>query len=704
MRHRRPFGALHRFFVTAGVFVVSVALCSAAIFAANDSIAYAASVLRNEPPTPRVKPAAPKIAALPSIGVDQRSIDAVRLALDAANRGDWVSARAAQAQAPDLGAKKLISWRITADRGRSPAFAELDAALTDLEGYPRVTDLRARAEEQIDFSGMTPTARITWLEKSGPASSGGRASLARALIDVGRKPEGGALLRKVWREDLLTLDHQRRILSGYGAYLTPDDHVTRLNLVLWMRDNASAQMLAPYTGSQAQELAKVRMQLRSGGKKVDQMVAALPAASLNDPGLLYDRAQWRKTARGASDHCALIEQIDGNLVPAAARPRLWGDLRRCTAEDIKSGNFAQAYNALSHHGLSSGADFADAEFLSGFIALRKLRDPVKADAHFARLETGVRTPVSKSRAAYWRAITAQERKDTAAANAFFGLAAQYPTTFYGQLAAQKYAPGAPISLPLDAVPTDADRALFEARSLTKAIRILSALGERDLFEEFALRLDDQLSSAAEHALLAQVANQQLQPKLAVRSAKAGLARGIVSTSAAYPLASIPPSASRVLEPAFTLAITRQESEFDPYAVSSAGARGLMQLLPSTARLVAKQSGRQYDLNWLTGDPSYNMELGSEYLASLVNNWNGSYILAIASYNAGPGRARQWIDAYGDPRRPGIDPIDWMESIPFEETRNYVHRVLENLQVYRARLATAPQPLRLQEDINRGRVN
>ena len=683
---------------------MSVALCSAAIFAANDSIAYAASVLRNEPPTPRVKPAAPKIAALPSIGVDQRSIDAVRLALDAANRGDWVSARAAQAQAPDLGAKKLISWRITADRGRSPAFAELDAALTDLEGYPRVTDLRARAEEQIDFSGMTPTARITWLEKSGPASSGGRASLARALIDVGRKPEGGALLRKVWREDLLTLDHQRRILSGYGAYLTPDDHVTRLNLVLWMRDNASAQMLAPYTGSQAQELAKVRMQLRSGGKKVDQMVAALPAASLNDPGLLYDRAQWRKTARGASDHCALIEQIDGNLVPAAARPRLWGDLRRCTAEDIKSGNFAQAYNALSHHGLSSGADFADAEFLSGFIALRKLRDPVKADAHFARLETGVRTPVSKSRAAYWRAITAQERKDTAAANAFFGLAAQYPTTFYGQLAAQKYAPGAPISLPLDAVPTDADRALFEARSLTKAIRILSALGERDLFEEFALRLDDQLSSAAEHALLAQVANQQLQPKLAVRSAKAGLARGIVSTSAAYPLASIPPSASRVLEPAFTLAITRQESEFDPYAVSSAGARGLMQLLPSTARLVAKQSGRQYDLNWLTGDPSYNMELGSEYLASLVNNWNGSYILAIASYNAGPGRARQWIDAYGDPRRPGIDPIDWMESIPFEETRNYVHRVLENLQVYRARLATAPQPLRLQEDINRGRVN
>jgi len=704
LRHRRPFGALHRFFVTAGVFVVSVALCSAAIFAANDSIAYAASVLRNEPPTPRVKPAAPKIAALPSIGVDQRSIGAVRLALDAANRGDWVSARAAQAQAPDLGAKKLISWRITADRGRSPAFAELDAALTDLEGYPRVTDLRARAEEQIDFSGMTPTARITWLEKSGPASSGGRASLARALIDVGRKPEGGALLRKVWREDLLTLDHQRRILSGYGAYLTPDDHVTRLNLVLWMRDNASAQMLAPYTGSQAQELAKVRMQLRSGGKKVDQMVAALPAASLNDPGLLYDRAQWRKTARGASDHCALIEQIDGNLVPAAARPRLWGDLRRCTAEDIKSGNFAQAYNALSHHGLSSGADFADAEFLSGFIALRKLRDPVKADAHFARLETGVRTPVSKSRAAYWRAITAQERKDTAAANAFFGLAAQYPTTFYGQLAAQKYAPGAPISLPLDAVPTDADRALFEARSLTKAIRILSALGERDLFEEFALRLDDQLSSAAEHALLAQVANQQLQPKLAVRSAKAGLARGIVSTSAAYPLASIPPSASRVLEPAFTLAITRQESEFDPYAVSSAGARGLMQLLPSTARLVAKQSGRQYDLNWLTGDPSYNMELGSEYLASLVNNWNGSYILAIASYNAGPGRARQWIDAYGDPRRPGIDPIDWMESIPFEETRNYVHRVLENLQVYRARLATAPQPLRLQEDINRGRVN
>ena len=318
MRHRRPVSALHRFFVTASIFIVSLALCSAAIFAANDSIAYAASLLKNEPPTPRAKPPAQKITSAPVMGIDQRSIDAVRLAFDAARRGDWASARAAQAQAPDLGAKKLIAWRVTADRGRNPGFAELDAALTDLEGYPRVTDLRTRAEDQIDVSGMTPTARIAWLEKSGPASAGGRASLARAMIDVGRKPEGGALLRKVWREDLLTLDQQRRILSGYGPYLTPDDHVARLNLVLWMRDNASAQMLAPYTNSQAQELAKVRMQLRAGGKKVDQMVAALPASALNDPGLLYDRAQWRKSARGADDHCPLIEQIDGNLAPAAS--------------------------------------------------------------------------------------------------------------------------------------------------------------------------------------------------------------------------------------------------------------------------------------------------------------------------------------------------------------------------------------------------
>ncbi len=685
------------------MFAASLALCTAAIFDANDGIAYAASILRNEPPTPRVKPPAPRLDSLSTGVIDQRSIDAVRLGLDAADRGDWASARAAQAQAPDLGAKKLLAWRITADRGRSPGFAELDAALTDLDGYPRITDLRARAEEQVDFSGMTAAARIAWLEKNGPASGGGRASLARAMIDVGRKPEGAALLRKVWREDLLTLDQQRRILSGYGSYLTPDDHAARLNLVLWMRDNASAQMLAAYTDSQTQELAKVRMQLRAGGRKVDQLVAGLSAAQQNDPGLLYDRAQWRKNARGASDPCPLIEQIDGNLVPAVARPRLWNDLRRCASDDLKSGNYNQAYNILSRHGLSNGSDFADAEFLSGFIALRKLHDPVKADAHFAKLESGVRTPVSKSRAAYWRAVAAQERKDDAAANAFFGLAAQYPTTFYGQLAAQKYAPGAPLTLPLEAAPTDADKALFEARPLTKAIRILAALGERELFEEFALRLDDQLSSAAEHQLLSQIAMQQLLPKLAVRGAKSGLARGIISTSAAYPLAPVPQSATRVLEPAFTLAITRQESEFDPHAVSSAGARGLMQLLPSTARVVAKQSGRQYDLSWLTMDPSYNMELGSEYLASLVNNWGGSYILAIASYNAGPGRARQWIDAYGDPRSAGVDPIDWMESIPIEETRNYVHRVLENLQVYRARLSPTPPPLRLQEDINRGRV-
>jgi soluble lytic murein transglycosylase len=259
-----------------------------------------------------------------------------------------------------------------------------------------------------------------------------------------------------------------------------------------------------------------------------------------------------------------------------------------------------------------------------------------------------------------------------------------------------------LSLPPPSNPSDADRAVFEARDLTKAVRILTALGESALFEEFALRLDDQLASAAEHDLLAEIARQRLSPKLAVRSAKSGMRRGIVATASAYPLVAVPPAASLAVEPALALAITRQESEFDQRAVSSAGARGLMQLLPSTARLVARQSGRQYNLAWLTDDPGYNMELGSEYLGSLVNQWGGSYILAIASYNAGPGRARQWVNAYGDPRSPGVDPVDWLETIPIAETRNYVQRVMENLQVYRARLSDPPPPVRIEEDLKRGR--
>ncbi|MET0546786.1 MAG: lytic transglycosylase domain-containing protein [Caulobacterales bacterium] len=698
-------GRLKRLFLPAGVVAISMVLGLAALFAAGDSIAYAASILQGTPPTPRPKPPAPPTQSVMNSSIDYKSIDAVRIAFAAADRGDWASARAAQALATDPGAKKLIAWRIVADRGRAPAFAEIDAALTDLQGFPRVTDLRSRAEEQIDFSGLTAAGRVAWLQKNGgPSSNGGRASLARALIDSGQKEEGKSLLRDVWRDQNLTLDQERRILSGYGPYLTPADHVARLNLVLWLHDSASASLLTPYVDPQARQLADVRLKLQARAKNVDASVAALPSQAQVDPGLLYDRAQWRKTARGAPDPCEVLEQIDGAKAPIAARERLWADLRKCVAAAIKDGNQLKAYSIASRHGLSSGAQFADAEFLAGFLALRKLRDPVKAETHFANLEAGVRTPVSKARAIYWRALTAQARGDATAATTYFGLAAQYPTTFYGQLASQKYAPGAALALPPSPAPTDADKALFEARDLTKAVRILAALGERELFEEFALRLDDQLSSAAEHELLSDVSMQQLLPKLAVRSAKSGMQRGIVSTTAAYPLSQVPASASRVLEPAFTLAITRQESEFDPNAVSSAGARGLMQLLPSTARVVAKQTGRQYDVSWLTMDPGYNMELGSEYLAQMVRNWGGSYILAIASYNAGPGRARQWVDAYGDPRSPSVDPIDWLETIPIEETRNYVQRVMENLQVYRARLASNPPPLRLQEDLKRGSWN
>lgn len=347
----------------------------------------------------------------------------------------------------------------------------------------------------------------------------------------------------------------------------------------------------------------------------------------------------------------------------------------------------------------SEANKIDAAFFAGWIALRFLNDADKAAAHFAEAAPHATLPISVARVAYWRGRAAEAQKDDASAKTFFNKAAEHSTTYYGQLARVRLGMPDVAVRPLPEPSATARRDLAQMSS-ARAVRLLINAGETDLVLPFlstlAARLDEHHLAA-----LAELVEEAQDARATLILGKAAAHRGKPFDVPAFPTFGIPGADDSAIEEPMIYAITRQESAFDGKAVSHAGARGLMQLMPATAQATARAAGLPYDLTRLTSDPAYNARLGANHLGELVERWSGSYVLAIASYNAGPGNVRKWIAAYGDPRSPQVDAIDWVERIPFSETRNYVQRVLENLQVYRQRLKNETALL-IEQDLHRGR--
>ncbi len=436
------------------------------------------------------------------------------------------------------------------------------------------------------------------------------------------------------------------------------------------------------------------------------MASARQASGQPDAATSVIRDWWRNKTFSADGESRMDARF-GALIRAedrlarqtlvADRRTSWTDRRVRMNDAIKVGDFRSAYGAVANHGLPLGADYAEAEFFAGWLQLRKLNDAAAAERHFARIAEAGKSPITRGRAFYWRGRAAEARGDVAAAQAHYAEGAKYNTTFYGQLAAEKA--GTPtLTLPTEVQPTAEDRARFEQRELTRAMRILAAAGEKPLMQAFATHMAASLEPG-ELALLVDLARGYAEPMLAMNVVRAAATRGVIMSERGYPLRT-PPSVYGGPEPAFVLGIVRQESGFQPDIRSSAGARGFMQLLPTTAEIVARKVGVAYDPSMLT-DPEYNMRLGSRYLGDQVERFSGSYIMAAAAYNAGPGRPAQWVNTCGDPRTGGTDPIDFIECIPFSETRNYVMRVLENVQVYRARMAGGSTPITLTADLKRG---
>lgn len=438
---------------------------------------------------------------------------------------------------------------------------------------------------------------------------------------------------------------------------------------------------------------------------IDVAGDSLSAAELN--GAARELAGWPRAAarraalEGAGEAALPAGPIPYTaLSPSGPAGESLSQRRTRMNDALRAGDAAGAYQIISQHSYAAGgADFAEAEAFAGWLALNKLRDPVAADRHFTRLEANVRSPVSKARAAYWRGRTAELVGDSRKAKTFYEQGAKYTTTFYGQLSAQR-AGHKQLVLSQDPVPSAADRAAFERSELAQALRLLSAAGEKGLVRVFGLHLGETVKTETELAVLMDSIKALGEQELSLLAYRRGAQRGLILHERGYPVLS-PPGAGAGAETALVLSIIRQESQFDPTVRSSADARGMMQILPSTGRIVAGKIGMPWSSDTLW-DATANMRLGSAYLGDLVGQFDGSYIMAVAGYNAGPGRPRRWVDVCGDPRSPGVDPLDFIECIPFAETRNYVMNVMSNVQVYRARLNSGRAPVTAEADLVRGR--
>ena len=648
---------------------------------------------------PQLPAAAPR--ALAAQPVNPTSVLQLKAALTAIERGAWSEVTRLQYDTSDPAVRDLILWKRATDGVPGATFDEINYALTTLSTWPLTDRMRRRAEEIIDDSNLTAEAKVKWLVESGPVTGAGKVALANALRQTGQTARAEEVIRDAWRNNSLDSSVQRTVLARWGQSLSQDDHRARVDFLLWTGQRSDAEALKPQLTADYRKLMDARVALSQRARNVDAAVEAVPANLQNHPGLLYERARWRR-AKNMDDAVApLLTQINGKDVPAAGRGRLWDERAIAVRNDLKARNYSRAYNMTAPHGMSSGADFAEAEWLAGWIALRLNGDATRGLKHFETMTNGVGSPVSLTRGQYWtgRARDALGQSDQAALA--YGAAAAHKYTYYGQLSADRLGDrkidfGPPI------VPAAEELEAFDNNPMVRALRLIGAADEMGLYRTFSHHLDDILSTPAEFELLAQLNHQYDQPDTAVRAGKAGLFKGVLAPDAAYPVLMHPLSRQPQVERAFILAITRQESEFNPNARSPVGALGLMQFMPSTARNEARLRGMPYQQSWLTSDPAYNMTLGGLHLDTLLKQFGGSYIMTAAAYNAGPSRPSQWVRDYGDPRTGQIDPVDWVEFVPFSETRNYIQRVLENIQVYRHRISGQEADIQITEDLKRGR--
>ncbi|MCP1832991.1 soluble lytic murein transglycosylase [Bradyrhizobium sp. USDA 4532] len=625
------------------------------------------------------KPAGPQLSG---------DLATIRDAILAARRGKTSDATDIQARITDPVGRKLVEWYLLRHSESSAPFSRYAAFVTANPDWPSVTLLRKRAEARI-WQERSDPATVHGFTLDQPISAKGKFALARTLLAEGDRDGATRLVRDAWRSEELSDRSESDAYDAFKDLLTRDDHRARMDKLIGAKDLAGARRAAQRLGSDDLAIVKACSAVRGRSSKAEDTLNDVPADARRDLGYTLCRIQWLLAKNKVDEAARVTIAAEPETMAQQDTDQWWRERRILSRKLLDQGEYQAAYDVIRPAAAPDNPYYrSDMHFMRGWIALRYLNDAKTAAAHFAHIDEGQTNPTVLARAAYWRGRTAEALGNSAAMRADYQAAARYPTAYYGQLALAKL--GRDGSVELRAPSPAASAGSIAADERVRAADMLYAIGEPDIVLYFAADLAEESTDVGMLEALGELTGRRNDARAMLQIGKIALARGFAFDHYAFPVIGIPkhtpiaPDIGRSM----TYSIARTESAFDQRDKSAANAVGLMQVTPEAGRDTAKRFGVSYDWSRMVSDPVYNTQMGAAELSALLSEYRNCHIMTFAGYNAGRGRVRDWIKAYGDPRDPKVDPVDWVERIPISETRNYVQRVMENFAVYQARFEDA----------------
>ena len=604
----------------------------------------------------------------------------------------WNSALKSAKKVKDSEFRTLITWMHLKTTQNSASFNDYKNFIEQHEDYPRINRIKYLAETKIYLKNNSPTSIINWFDRHPPLGGIGKIKLAEAYLEQKKIDKVKELIKDGW----ITADIPKNDLGYYRAkfkkFLTTEDHIKRADYLAWERKYWDLKRMLKYLPGDEKALYNARQILMSNSYGVDNAIAKVPNHLKKDTGLEYDRLRWRNRRGRLEGSLEILYKNSNRTEAQMVRPDKWWEQRKSVVRAlIYKKRYKSAYKISSEHALSAGPDFAEAEWLSGWIALTFLNSPEYAISHFQNFYNNVGYPISLARGAYWLGTTYKNLGDKDLSYKYFNEGAKFPMTYYGQLSFNEIKPGENFELIDDSKFNKDYEKEFRKNKLINHVILLTELDASQLSKDIIKYLATLNIEKGSEILAAKLATEVERYDFAIQISKQASYEKRFYNKYNYPIINTPKTINNKTMPnqEVVLAIIRQESEFDRRANSWAGARGMMQLMKYTAKIVAKQAKLPYSISRLTKDPEYNIKLGSYYFNSLMEDYNGVYPFAIAAYNAGPNRVKTWRRVNGDPSKGQLSYVNWIELIRFKETRNYVQRVLENINVYKYMLSKEP---------------
>jgi soluble lytic murein transglycosylase len=625
-------------------------------------------------------------------------------ATKAALAGDFITAGDLANRSGESAAVKLVELLYLRDHAIEAGYARIMSFLSSAPKWPLTETLMKRAELALYKNQENARIVLAHFGARKPGTPLGMLALARSSYSIGNSTQGKLSLENAWNNPAVDADLEKLILAEFGSQLTTADHRQRVWRLIYAQESSAAIRNAKRLGGVYADAALAAQALLNEFGGAERQYANLPVAMKNEPALKFALAHYYRKQEDYSKARSILASVSKEAL--ATDPEGWWNERRIIIRRSVGPNhiahWNTAYKMAKIHGGVTGDSLIEAEFLAGWIALRYLKKPNAALAHFSHLQSLASSRTDQARAAYWIGRTYLALRNRGNAGVAFHDAAKHSTVYYGQLAREQIGLGQKPEAINGGQSSATAQTTVNGDEVVQAYRLMAQVGAKNELNMFLWSLANRFDSVDEMNAVAAIVQNTAGTSWALRLAKGASQRGIDIDSWSYPLRGLPSWAQigKPIEKSLVFALSRQESEFDPSAGSSVGAQGLMQLMPATARLVARQYNVAFAPAKLKSDPAYNVKLGAAHLADLVDNFNGSYVLTLVAYNAGPRRSREWVDEFGDPRNGQVDAVDWVECVPFEETRQYIQKVLQNVHVYRSRLA--PQTVQpMSADLNRG---